>query len=79
MSRLSNRNALVSGGAQGLGRAIARRLAEEDARVTVVDLNEEKGRECVELITSKGGFAQFVRGQCGQARRHRCRGAHRSH
>ena len=61
MSRLSNRNALVSGGAQGLGRAIARRLAEEDARVTVVDLNEEKGRECVELITSKGGFAQFVR------------------
>ena len=61
MSRLSNRNALVSGGAQGLGRAIARRLAEEGARVTVADLNEEKGRECVELIAAAAGIAQFVK------------------
>lgn len=61
MSRLNNRNALVSGGAQGLGRAIARRLAEEGARVIVVDLNEEKARECVDLITSAGGTAEFAR------------------
>lgn len=61
MSRLSNRNALISGGAQGLGRAIARRLAEEGAHVTVADLNEEKGRECVELIAAAGGLAQFVK------------------
>ena len=61
MSRLSNRNALVSGGAQGLGRAISRRLASEGAHVTVVDLNEEKGRECVDLIASEGGGAEFRR------------------
>lgn len=61
MSRLQDRNALVSGGAQGLGRAIARRLAAEGAIVTVVDLNEEKGRECVELITGDGGRAAFVK------------------
>ncbi len=60
MSRLSNRNALVTGGAQGLGRAIARRLAAEGARVTVVDLDEDKGRECVGLIESAGGAAMFV-------------------
>jgi NAD(P)-dependent dehydrogenase (short-subunit alcohol dehydrogenase family) len=61
LSRLQNRSALVSGGAQGLGRAIARRLASEGAHVTVVDLNEDKGRECVELIKSAGGTAAFAR------------------
>ena len=61
MSRLDNRNALVTGGAQGLGRAIARRLAAEGARVTIVDLNEDKGRECIGLIQSAGGTAEFVK------------------
>ncbi|KUI21679.1 short-chain dehydrogenase [Mycobacterium sp. GA-1285] len=61
MSRLENRNALVTGGAQGLGRAVARRLAAEGALVTIVDLNEEKGRECVGLIESAGGRAAFAR------------------
>ncbi|OBB47424.1 MULTISPECIES: SDR family NAD(P)-dependent oxidoreductase [unclassified Mycobacterium] len=61
MSRLENRNALVTGGAQGLGRAIARRLAAEGARVTIVDLNEDKANECVGLIESGGGTAAFVR------------------
>lgn len=61
MSRLTDRNALVTGGAQGLGRAIARRLASEGARVTVVDLNADKAGECVELIASEGGRAHFVK------------------
>lgn len=60
MSRLQNRNALVTGGGQGLGRAIARRLAAEGARVTVVDLNEAKARECVDMIGAAGGQASFV-------------------
>lgn len=60
MQRLTDRRALVSGGAQGLGRAISRRLAAEGATVTVVDLNEAKGRECVELINDAGGRASFV-------------------
>jgi NAD(P)-dependent dehydrogenase (short-subunit alcohol dehydrogenase family) len=59
--RLHDRIALVSGGAQGLGRAISRRLAGEGARVTVVDLNEEQGTECVRLITDAGGHASFVK------------------
>ena len=61
MNRLQDRVALVSGGAQGLGRAISRRLAAEGARVTVVDLNGDKGAECVELITEAGGEASFFR------------------
>ncbi|TRW76764.1 SDR family oxidoreductase [Mycolicibacterium sp. 018/SC-01/001] len=59
--RLENRSALVSGGAQGLGRAVARRLAAEGAVVTVVDLNADKGAECVDLIEAAGGRARFAR------------------
>ena len=36
-------SAIVMGGASGLGEATARALAERGARVTVADLNEEKG------------------------------------
>ncbi|ORV86206.1 SDR family NAD(P)-dependent oxidoreductase [Mycolicibacterium iranicum] len=60
MGRLDERSALVTGGAQGLGRAISRRLAAEGAAVTIVDLNEDKAAECIGLIAQAGGVARFV-------------------
>jgi 3-hydroxyacyl-CoA dehydrogenase / 3-hydroxy-2-methylbutyryl-CoA dehydrogenase len=41
--RLDGLGALVAGGASGLGEATARALAARGARVTVADLNEERG------------------------------------
>ncbi|GLQ55386.1 SDR family NAD(P)-dependent oxidoreductase [Devosia nitrariae] len=41
--RIAGQTALVTGGGSGLGAATARALAERDARVTVLDLNSEKG------------------------------------
>jgi 2-hydroxycyclohexanecarboxyl-CoA dehydrogenase len=41
MERFEGRNALVTGGAGGIGAATVRRLAAEGARVAVADLNEE--------------------------------------
>jgi NAD(P)-dependent dehydrogenase (short-subunit alcohol dehydrogenase family) len=41
---LNGIGALVAGGASGLGEATARELAARGARVTVADLNEERGR-----------------------------------
>jgi 3-oxoacyl-[acyl-carrier protein] reductase len=39
MERLQQRRAVVTGGAQGIGAAIARRLAQEGALVAVLDIN----------------------------------------
>src|SRR5689334_5533373 len=43
-------NALVAGGASGLGAATARALVAAGARVTIVDLNPERGAETAEAI-----------------------------
>jgi NAD(P)-dependent dehydrogenase (short-subunit alcohol dehydrogenase family) len=43
--RIEGVNALVAGGASGLGAATARRLGEAGARVTIADLNPERGAQ----------------------------------
>jgi NAD(P)-dependent dehydrogenase (short-subunit alcohol dehydrogenase family) len=54
--RLDDIGALVAGGASGLGEATARALAARGARVTLADLNEERGEA---LATELG--ATFVK------------------
>ncbi len=66
MNRLSNRVAIVTGGAMGIGGATARRLAEEGARVLVVDVNAEAASRNVTTITSSsGGVAEAFTSDVG--------------
>ncbi|CAH1690516.1 3-oxoacyl-(acyl-carrier-protein) reductase [Hyphomicrobiales bacterium] len=51
------RVALVTGGAQGVGRAIARKLLEQGAEVVIADIQEEKAKEAAAEITADGGVA----------------------
>ena len=51
--RLDGKKALVTGGAQGLGAAIAERLAAEGAQVLVTDLNEAGAGEVAAGILSR--------------------------
>ena len=44
MKGLKNKTALITGGASGLGKAIADRLTEEGAIVVIADLSEESGK-----------------------------------
>ena len=55
--RFEGRVAIVTGGAQGIGAAIATRLASEGAAVAVADLTAERGQETVEAIVKNGGRA----------------------
>jgi len=50
--RIEGSNALVAGGASGLGAATARRLAAGGAQVTIADINEHSGQE---LANELGG------------------------
>ena len=54
--RIEGINALVTGGASGLGAATARRLAGAGATVTIADLDEEHGRAVADEV---GG--RFIR------------------
>jgi 2-hydroxycyclohexanecarboxyl-CoA dehydrogenase len=58
---MSNRVALVTGGAQGIGQGIAQTLGEQRFQVAIADLNLEAAQATVESIKSAGGTAVAVR------------------
>ena len=55
MTLLTDRIALVTGGAQGLGAAICLRLAREGCDVMVADLNGEQAEQTAQAVTQETG------------------------
>ena len=62
MKGLASKVAIVTGGAQGIGRGCSARLAREGATVVVADIADEAGAEAIRTIESAGGSARYV--QC---------------
>jgi len=58
MGRVSNKVAIVTGGASGIGRTTARILAEEGSQVVITDINAEAGEKCAE---ESGGKILFIK------------------
>ncbi|XP_037620775.1 15-hydroxyprostaglandin dehydrogenase [NAD(+)] isoform X2 [Sebastes umbrosus] len=56
---LDGKVALVTGGAQGIGRAVVHSLLQSSAKVAVVDLNKTCGEECKAQLD-----AEFGEGNC---------------
>ena len=52
--KLEDRVAIVTGGAQGIGKAIADKLSDEGASVVIADINEEGAKVAAEGLTGEG-------------------------
>jgi NAD(P)-dependent dehydrogenase (short-subunit alcohol dehydrogenase family) len=58
--QLTDKVALVTGGASGIGRATALTFAREGAKLVIADMHEEGGQQTVHMIRENGGDATFV-------------------
>jgi 3-hydroxybutyrate dehydrogenase len=52
--KLKDKVAIVTGGAQGIGEAIARRYMSEGANVAIADLNLDEAKATADKLTAKG-------------------------
>lgn len=59
--RLENKVAIITGAAQGIGRAYALEFAKEGARVVVADINEDKANDVVKEVEGLGAEAIAVK------------------
>ena len=58
--RVAGKVAIITGGASGIGRACAERLAAEGATVVITDIQDDLGRDAAAAITASGGAARFL-------------------
>ncbi|MBN1569198.1 MAG: 3-oxoacyl-ACP reductase FabG [Acidobacteria bacterium] len=58
--KLENKTAIVTGAGSGIGRAIARRFAEEGACVVIAEIKSDTGKSAEEEIRKAGHKALFV-------------------
>lgn len=57
--RLSDKVAIITGAARGIGKVAAKLFAEEGAKVVIADIDESGGNQTAEEIQSAGGQAFF--------------------
>src|SRR5260370_18105252 len=67
MSEEAQRVAIVTGGARGLGAAVARRFAADGMAVAIIDLKEGDCGATVDAITAAGGRAYAAGADVGDS------------
>lgn len=59
MKRVEGKVAVITGGVLGIGRATSLLLAQEGAKVAVVDIKDKEGQDVIDEIAAFGGTAKF--------------------
>ena len=59
MNRLKDKVAVITGGAQGIGKAAVKKFASEGASVIIWDVNETKANEIIRELSSVGSKIEF--------------------
>jgi NAD(P)-dependent dehydrogenase (short-subunit alcohol dehydrogenase family) len=59
MHRLENKNVIITGAVLGIGKAIAKKLAEEGANIALTDILDDDGLKLEKEINRKGGNAKY--------------------
>ncbi|MGH7834570.1 MAG: SDR family NAD(P)-dependent oxidoreductase [Candidatus Binatia bacterium] len=60
MKLLEGKCAIVTGAGQGIGRAVAKGLAEQGVRVVIAEINGENGERVAKDIEAAGGIARAI-------------------
>jgi len=55
--KLKDKVAIITGGAQGIGRAIAEKLADEGAKIVIADVMEEAAKKTADEISNNKNVA----------------------
>jgi len=58
---LSDKVAIVTGGAQGIGKALCTELAKSGAKVIIADINDRKASETVSELRNSNLYVDFIK------------------
>jgi len=61
MKRLQDKVAIITGGAQGIGKATAQKFIDEGAQVAIWDLNQEVGQKTAHDLATDGAIVRFYK------------------
>jgi 2-hydroxycyclohexanecarboxyl-CoA dehydrogenase len=61
---LNGKVAVITGAGSGMGRSMALRLAEDDARIAIWDINGEGAEETAQMVRDAGGTAIAITADC---------------
>jgi 2-hydroxycyclohexanecarboxyl-CoA dehydrogenase len=61
---LNGRVAVITGAGSGMGRSMAIRLAEDDAKIAIWDINREGAEETARMVSDAGGTAIAIEADC---------------
>jgi len=61
---LNGKVAVITGAGSGMGRSMALRLAEDDARIAIWDINGEGAEETARMVREAGGTAIAITADC---------------